>query len=295
MLRESWSKYILNGNALSRILAINIAVFILLNVVHVFIFLFNENEFLSAAAYYLGLKSDIKLLLYHPWSIITHFWVHINLFHLIWNMLMLYMAGRIFMEYLGNKKLLSVFILGALSGALLYITAYNIFPRFQDSIHSSYAIGASAGVLAVLTAIAFYVPNYIVRLMFLGNVKLVYIAAVFILLDIINFEKGNFGGHLAHIGGALFGIIFTHFHKKGKDITGNFNKVADSLSSTFKPSGRGNLKVAYKRKVSDEEYNLNKIKEQQKIDMILDKISKSGYESLTKAEKEILFKMSNKK
>jgi len=290
MFKEYYDRLVKNGNALTRLIVINVVVFLILNILNVIFFLLNINGFLTEAAYWLSLKSNIQFLFLHPWSIITHMFTHVEFFHLFWNMILLFMSGRIFLEFISGKKLFAVYILGALSGALLYILAYNLFPKFNEAVATSYAIGASAGVLAILVSIAVYVPNYIVHLMFIGRVKLVYVASVFILLDILNFDKGNFGGHIAHIGGAIFGVVYGNYYKKGIDISSWFSNFIDRL----KIKKRSRLKVEYKRPVSDYDYNSSKVEKQKKMDEILDKISKSGYESLTKQEKAILFDISKK-
>jgi membrane associated rhomboid family serine protease len=290
MFKEYYERLIKKGNALTRLIVINVAVFLLLNILNVFFILLNINAFLAEAGYWLSLKSNVKFLLVQPWSIITHMFTHVEFFHLFWNMILLFMSGKIFLEFLSNKKLFSVYILGALSGAVLYILVYNLFPKFNEAVSSSYAIGASAGVLAILVSIAVYVPDYVVHLMFIGRVKLVYVASVFILLDILNFDKGNFGGHIAHIGGAIFGAFYGSYYKKGIDIGAWFSNFTDRLII----KNRTRLKVEYKRPVSDFDYNSSKAEKQKKMDEILDKISKSGYESLTKQEKAILFDISKK-
>ena len=157
----------------------------------------------------------------------------------------------------------------------------------------SVALGASAAVLAIVMAISFYVPNYTMYLIFLGPVKLKYIAIVTIILDILSIKSGNAGGHLAHIGGALFGIVYASQLSRGKDLSKGFNSLMDNIFTRFK--SRGGMKVKYKKSVrteTDMDYNARKAEEQKEIDHILDKISKGGYEALTREEKETLFRSS---
>jgi hypothetical protein len=203
-------------------------------------------------------------------------------------MLWLFWFGKIFLEYLPAKKLLSVYLLGGLSGAFLYIIAYNFLPVFSAVLPQAHALGASAAVLAVVTAIAFYMPNFTLNLLFIGPVKLKYIALFSIVLDLINIPHGNAGGHIAHLGGALYGYLFIVQYKKGRDISKGYDSIIDSVAKLFKPRKR--MKVTYKRTADEYEYNKTKIENQKEIDRILEKISKGGYESLTKAEKEVLFK-----
>lgn len=196
----------------------------------------------------------------------------------------------IFLHYFDNKKLLSVYIVGGLAGAALYILSFNIFPLFDQALPMSYALGASASVIAIVIAISVYAPNHTINLLFFGPVKLKYIAMVSIVLDVLSIASSNAGGHIAHLGGALFGYLYISQLRKGKNITKGFDRFMDKIFSLFKP--RDKFKVTYKRPVNDYEYNKDKATKQKGIDEILDKIAKSGYDSLTKKEKEILFKNS---
>jgi hypothetical protein len=215
-------------------------------------------------------------------------------------MLWLYWFGRIFLEYLDQRKLVAVYLLGGISGAIVYVLSFNIFPAFEDVVPISVAIGASASVMAVVIAIAAYVPNYAVQFFLLGRIRIIYVAlAIFVVTSILDFPS-NSGGKLAHIGGALFGFLFTLNIKKGRDIGKGINSIIDFFATLFKP--RRKMKVTYKKPASnydypasDYDYNKTKVEHQAKINQILDKISKGGYDSLTKEEKDTLFKESQKK
>jgi hypothetical protein len=208
-------------------------------------------------------------------------------------MLWLYWFGRIFLEYLDQRKLVAVYLLGGISGALVYILSFNIFPAFTDVVGESVAIGASASVMAIVIAIAAYVPDYTVQLFLFGRIKIKYMAlAIFVLTSIMDFSV-NSGGKLAHIGGAFFGYFYTMNLRQGRDIGKGFNRVIDFFVTIFKP--RKKLKVTYKKTATEYEYNKTKAEHQARINNILDKISKGGYDSLTKEEKETLFKESQKK
>src|SRR5688572_24707877 len=215
---------------------------------------------------------------------------HENLFHILFNMLWLFWMGKIFTEYLGNKKLFSTYILGGICGAILYIIAYNFFPLFSHSVNFSFALGASAGVLAITIATATLLPDYKIGILFLGPVALKYIALISVFLDLISVSGSNAGGHIAHLGGAIFGFIYIRQLKKGRDLAKGFNRVIDKLASLL--SRRSRMKVHYGRTKHDEDFVSDKKAKQEKTDEILDKISKSGYGSLTKEEKEFLFKTS---
>ncbi|MDQ3191492.1 MAG: rhomboid family intramembrane serine protease [Bacteroidota bacterium] len=287
---ELKSKFI-TGSALIQLMIVNVVVFVSLKLVELFYFLMNiEHKAFRTLIEYLAVPADLLVLLTKPWTLITYMFLHVDFMHIFFNMIVLYFGGRIFSEYLGDKKFISTYFLGGISGALLYILAFNAFPAFETILPQAIAMGASASVLAILVAAATFVPNYTVHLIILGPIKLKYIALFFIFLDIISIESNNPGGHIAHLGGAIYGYLFISSLKKGNNIAKWFENIADFIARLFKPSPK--LKVAYKRKSSDEDYNEIKVKKQEKMDTILDKISRSGYESLTKEEKEFLFRIS---
>jgi hypothetical protein len=219
--------------------------------------------------------------------------IHKDIWHILFNMLWLFWFGKIFLEYLDQRKLVAVYLLGGISGALLYILSFNIFPAFAGIVNESVAIGASASVMAIVIAIAAYVPDYTVHLFLFGRIKIKYMAfAIFVLTSIMDFSV-NSGGKLAHIGGAFFGYFYTINLRQGRDIGKGFNKVIDLIVTIFKP--RKKLKVTHKKAADEFEYNKTKAVHQAMVNRILDKISKGGYDSLTKEEKETLFKESQKK
>tara|TARA_B100000287_G_scaffold385007_1_gene391901 strand:- start:545 stop:1165 length:621 start_codon:yes stop_codon:yes gene_type:complete len=206
-------------------------------------------------------------------------------------MLFLYLIGKIFLQYLNSKQAFYIYILGGISGGLLFITAYNYIPIFNINMQNVKAIGASASVLAIIFAISTYKPNYKIHLPFIGLIKLKYIALTCLLIDLISIPNGNAGGHIAHIGGALFGWIYIKaLQKEKKYLSFNYlNKIKKIFII------RKNNKTKFKRTINDYEYNKQKIEKQKEINLILEKISKSGYESLTKNEKKILFNESKNK
>lgn len=282
------------GSNLTRLIYINLAVFVFINLVKVVFFLFNlEADFISSVVNRLAVPAEITSLLKKPWTVFTYMFLHIGFIHILFNILWLYWFGRIFLEYFDGKKLISTYILGGLAGAALYIITFNAFPVFESALPVSVALGASASVLAIVIAISVYVPNYTIYLLFLGPVRLKYIALFTIILDIISIAGTNAGGHIAHLGGALFGWFYIYQLRKGKDISKGFNSIMDTLFAWFKP--RKKMQVTYKRTSDDYEYNKKRVENQEVIDRILEKISRSGYDSLTKEEKEILFRQSHRK
>jgi membrane associated rhomboid family serine protease len=290
------------GSILSRLILINAAVWVLVKMASVFFFLANITESGYAESWFLhyfGLPAYLPSLASHPWSLVTYMFLHYDFFHILFNMLWLFWFGKIFMEYLNSRQLLQVYLTGGLAGGLLYILAYNIFPVYAGSLDKSLALGASASVMAIVAAISFYVPNYSVPLIFFGRVKILYLAIILFVIDFFSISGGNSGGHLAHIGGALWGFLYVMWLKRGK--TGSFGNFTtgwqDSIRNIFSTGGkkRDNYSNFDRRPSTDEEYNADKMAKQKKTDDILEKISRGGYESLTRDEKEFLFKSSGKK
>ena len=205
---------------------------------------------------------------------------------------MLYFGGLLFNEYLGEKRLLWTYIAGGITGALFFLLAFNVFPVFESIAGVAVALGASASVLAIIIAVATYVPDYTVQLLFIGRVKLKYVAIIFVIIDLLSIPSGNSGGHIAHLGGAAWGFVYALVLRNGTDLYRFFNFSAIVAQKKNKYSTEN---TTQKRPFSDDEYNDRRKKSQERIDEILDKISKSGYSSLTKEEKELLFKTSKKK
>jgi membrane associated rhomboid family serine protease len=281
------------GSNLTRLIYINIAVFILITLVAVIGFLLNNPVISDYALNLFAVPSSLKILLLRPWTLITYMFLHKDIWHILFNMLWLYSFGRIFLEYLDQRKLVAVYLLGGISGAIVYILSFNVFPAFSGIVAESVAIGASASVMAIVIAISAYVPDYTVQLILLGRIKIKYLAlAIFVLTSVMDFSV-NSGGKLAHIGGAFFGYFYTLNLRQGHDMGKGFNKIIDFFVTLFKP--RKKLKVTHKKAATEYEYNKIKAEHQAQINNILDKISKGGYDSLTKEEKETLFKESQKK
>ncbi|HLO92171.1 MAG TPA: rhomboid family intramembrane serine protease [Lentimicrobium sp.] len=290
--------------ALSRLILINIGVWFLLALVTNLTFLFSTPEsgtsglFKTMLTEYLqtslALPANIEVFLSKPWTIISYMFLHFDFWHILFNMLWLYWFGVIFVEYLSQRQLLATYIFGGIAGGLLYILSYNAFPVFNLAKEQAIALGASASVLAIVVAIAVYVPNYTLNLFILGPVKIKYIALITILIDVLTISKGNAGGHIAHLGGAFWGFMYIKMLPH-VDPSKLFSIFSNDSIKKFREARRHKFKVQYgKTPVSDEDYNLQKKEKQQRIDKILDKISQSGYNSLTKEEKELLFSSSKK-
>lgn len=300
---QNFSTFFKSRSALSVLILVNFAVFILLTLVKLIAYLYQSPLIIDlcglkvfGVTYWLSVPADFSHLSERPWTFLTYMFLHEEFFHIFFNMFTLYFAGIIFTQFLNSKKLISTYFIGGIFGALFFILSFNIFPVFATTAKCAFALGASASVLAILVAIATYIPNYVLQFMFIGKVKFKYIAIFLVVIDLLSIEKSNPGGHLAHLGGAFWGFAYITLLKNKIDMYKWFNIILIFITNLFKPKPK--LKVKYttnKRPQSDDEYNKQRAEKQKKIDVILDKISKSGYESLTKEEKELLFKMSDKK
>ncbi len=286
--------FFVRGSVLARLIGVNVAIFILINLIRVIFFLWNMDGAGDAMTHWLGISSNVHVVLHRPWTLITYMFLHLDFFHVLFNMVVLYVGGRLFSDFIGPDRLTATYLIGGLAGALFYVGAFNVFPVFSDVVAFSVAIGASASVLAIFVAIAVYMPDYQLPLLLLGRIRLKYIAIFFVVLDVISIDKGNPGGHLAHLGGAAWGAIYATLLKKGKDPALVIGFYIDKIVRLFRKKPRMRVEYTSKRPVTDEEYNKQRADQQKKMDKILDKISQSGYDSLTREEKELLFKMGDK-
>lgn len=260
---------------LSRIISINVGVFIILLTNTALLFLLGVKNPLVE---FLSVPAQFELLKERPWGIVTYMFIHKGFFHLLFNMILLYWVGKYFIHYFSQKLLLTTYIAGGIGGGILYMLAFSYLPSFAHTNPNSYAIGASASVMAVFFAVTFYDPSRTLYLLFLGRIKMMHLALGFIVLDILMLPNGNAGGHISHIGGALVGMALGVWKKR--------------QSSTIFSRANGQPKYSYDK---DYSYNTQKKVEEDEINSILDKISKSGYESLSTEERKKLFKSSYKK
>lgn len=237
------------------------------------------------------LPDAIGDLILQPWSIVSYSFLHFGFWHLFWNMIVLYWFGPFVLNLFNTKRFLTIYLLGGIFGGILYILAYNLFPVFND--RAGYLLGASAAVRAIMIFIAAYIPNTQLRI-FVFNVKLWQVGLAVVLLDLIQIPtSGNAGGLLAHLGGAIFGYIYARQLVKGNDIGKWFEGFMDWFTDLFKPRTKKPFTKVHRnpsKTASVSKTKTTKSTHQKKVDGILDKIGKSGYESLTKAEKDFLFK-----
>ncbi len=268
------------GNMVVKLLIINIGVFVVTALIGAFAPGFYHTSILP----YLAMPGDVSTLMYRPWTLLTHMFLHQGVWHLAGNMIILYWMGNIAGDLLGDRKILPVYIMGGLVGAIFYLISYQLMPSI-----GSYALGASAAALAVTFMAVAIAPDYIVHLILVGAVKIKYIGLAIFLLDIIGSAgSANAGGHLAHLGGTLFGLLFVGLLRNGTDLSAIFYKK-DTSSRRKNP----NLRIAHKsennRKTQSQTKTSDSISE---VDRILEKIKRQGYESLTDEEKEVLYKAS---
>lgn len=286
------------GSMLTKLIYINVGAFIVLY----FVFLFFEK-----LEPYFGVPGTFKELIYQPWSVVTYQFIHGGLWHLLMNMLWLFWFGRLFLNYFNGKQLLAVYLLGGFVGAFLHLGVNYLIPEADKA----YVIGASGAVMSVVFAVVAFKPDHTINLLFIGSVKIKYIAIFVFILDIMGLAgnvKGGFAGsdgiaHIAHMGGSAFGLWFGYSIRNGKDITRSFNNFLNNFFSWFtsdksdkkRSKMKATRKESFTKPKSDWEYNKDKADDRKEVDKILDKISKKGYGSLSKKEKDFLFKQKDKK
>lgn len=295
--KVAWNK---QNSGLSRLIIINVVVFVVLNVAMWTAQIFDVAplaHFVHALFY---IPAPIEYFIMRPWTIITYFFTHQSFFHILFNMLMLYWFGMLSDEFLGSKRTIAMYVYGGLVGGVLYLLVYNTVPFFYNNMPAVGMIGASASVYAIITGIATLLPEYSIHLLLFGAVRLKYVAAITIFLSFIGSSGSNAGGNIAHLGGALMGYIFIKLLQRGTDISVPLNRLLWVIPNFWhrmtKPKSK--IRVSHKdasRSQRGSGTGSRAVPSQEEIDRILDKISETGYESLTTEEKQTLFKYSDKK
>ncbi len=285
-----------SGNMMTRLILLNVGIFVLLNLIAVFSGGFSSSVYLFFREN-LSISSQFIEILKHPWTLITHMFTHVGFFHMGMNMLMLYWFGRIVGDFLGDDRFLPLYILGGLFGALIFVLTAQVLPTAGLG---SLAFGASAAVMCFVFVAATLSPDYQINLLILGPVRLKYIAVVLLFFDIVGTMGSNAGGAFGHIGGALFGMIYVYYLRQNIDLTKPVQNFIAYFNWTKKPAAPIKQKSEFIKVVHKD---LNKPKstkrkgfiyDQKRIDAILDKINSDGYDSLTSEEKEILYNASKK-
>lgn len=290
-----------SGNMVSKLIIINVAVFLFVLIIGIFLKQGDPN----AAAYQwliknLAVSSEGMTILRKPWTLVSHMFLHEGLWHLAWNMLLFYWFGRIVGDFIGDRKILPIYILGGLAGILVYFIAAKI-----GVVGSSIALGASAAVMAVISTAACLSPNYMMRLLIIGDVSIKYIVLFLIILDLVGISNmDNTGGHIAHLGGVAFGALFVYLLRNGFDLADGFNEFISQVKSIFqkkeKKTKKSPLTVKHsavrKSKSSGRGSSRSdaSMPFEEKLDRILEKIKSEGYDNLSDEEKEFLFQASKR-
>lgn len=272
------------ANVVEKLLYINLAVFVLVFVFNTLGFLFQSNT--NFIVNWFTLPSSFEAFIQKPWTLITYGFVHVNFIHILTNSIALFFIGNLFTDYFTEKQLITFYLFGTVFGGLIFLLSYTYFPVFSEDVSKSLLLGASAGVSSIFIGIATYIPNYQFKIRLIGYLKLWYLAAFWIALDVIQIPGNNSGGHLAHLGGAVFGFLYVSLASNTEVLV--WKKIRAFLKPKKKP-----LKTVYKTKKTTTNksgakstVNVN----QQQVNHILEKISKSGYDALSKEEKAFLFK-----
>lgn len=297
-----------NNNSLYKLIAINLLAFAGILVLRILLSFSGASELYRTILGYLMMPADLGIFITQPWSIFTYMFLHEGIFHIVFNMLFLYWFGMLVNEYLGSKKLASLYILGGLAGAGFYVLMYNISPLFTDVVSASKMLGASAGVYAIVVGAATLSPNTTFRLLLIGDVKIKYIAIFYVVIAFANSAGSNAGGELAHLGGAAMGFLYITQLRNGSDWGKPLQAIWEFFESVF--SAKRKVKVTYRKKSftpkeeetktryeskpSSSKYSSQVDATQEEIDEILDKIAEKGYEALSKEEKRKLFEFSKK-
>lgn len=293
--KNAFSQY---DNGLMQIIFINVAVFVVMILLRVILIFSGAEELYTSIIGLLAIPASITSFLHKPWTLITYFFLHEGFLHILFNMLFLYWFGLIIKEFLGSGKVISLYVLGGITGGLFYLLIYNLFPYFANRVDASIMLGASAGVYAVVVGAATLAPNYSMHLLLLGPVRIKYIALFYVLLSFAQTTGANAGGNLAHLGGAALGFIFIKQLQGGTDLGRPVHWFINFVKSFFvhQPKVRVSYKKSASEKASAKKQSTTSSKasnasdvSQDEIDAILDKISQFGYESLSKDEKQKLF------
>ena len=274
------------GSVITRLIYLNLAVFLVFRIIHVIFFLAGKPYGLLQ---WFELPAGPGIWILQPWSILTYMFLHFDFLHILFNLLVLYWFGRIFLDYYTPNQLVGLYLLGGLAGGVFYMAAYNLFPVFEEVVSTSFLLGASASIIAILVAAAFRDPAREVRLMLIGMVQLRYLALFMIFSYIIGISVSNAGGNLAHLGGVFAGWFFVFLERRGNDVTAPFSVAVNRIGRLFRP--KTSVRVVHRNPARDDyAYNRQKAADHEELNRILDKIGEEGYDSLTKTEKEILFR-----
>lgn len=290
--------FVRRDNALNQLIVLNVLVFVLVVLLEAIAYL-AQSGMMSQVMKQLELSANLGVLARHPWTVLTYSFTHKGFFHILFNMLNLYWFGQLIREYLGDKRLVSLYILGALAGAAVFLLSYNLIPVLKPyAAGGQPVLGASAAVTAIIVAAATLLPDYTFMLLLLGPVKIKWIAVAVILISLAGINSGNTGGEIAHLGGALLGYVFIKQLQAGSDLGRPVIAIGNWFTKVFSP--RPAMRASYREPVAASRSASTSPKkaaspaqpQAEEVDLILDKISRSGYDSLSKEEKQKLFRAS---
>ena len=286
------------GTIFIQLIYINVAIFLIGALINVFVQLFQHHAPDIFGIF--ALPASFIRFLHQPWSLFTYMFMHAGFLHILFNMLWLYWFGSLFLYFFSGKHLRGLYVLGGICGGLLYMIAYNVFPLFSHEVAGATLVGASASVLAIVAATAYREPDYRVQLFLFGAIRLKYLALIVIGIDVLSITSSNAGGHIAHLGGALAGLWFAASLRKGVDLTAWINRILDGVMALFRRNTwkrKPKMKIHYggaTGREKDYDYNARKKAQSEEVDRILEKLKKSGYDSLTTEEKKSLFDASKR-
>lgn len=287
-IKQSFS----HGNMVTKLLIINVGVFVVTSLVKAFTI---QSGFYPSFLSYLAIGGEFPSFIFKPWTFVTHMFVHGGFWHLLWNLIGLMIFGRIVGDLIGDKKVLPIYLMGGIAGAIMFILAFQFAPNVNGTI----AIGASAAVLSIAVVAAMVAPDYNIPLILLGNVRLKYIVLAFIFFDIIGSQgTANAGGHFGHFGGIILGFVYIYLLRQGTDLAKlfSFNNLGNSNPYPSYSKGRSKAKVIQMKQaplVKAQKKIKDSIDPEDKLNNILDKIKSKGYEKLTQDEKDFLNEASN--
>ena len=280
--KNAWNK---DNNALVKIILINVVVFVSASFIEIFLTLSGAGDAFKLFINKLMLPASFTTFITQPWSLISYFFLHLGFTHILWNMLFLYWFGKIIQDNIGNNAVISLYVLGGIIGGLSYMALFNIIPYYDNRISESLMLGASAGVFSIVAGSATLLPNYTFYLLFLGPIRIKYIALFYILLSFLDVTGSNAGGEIAHLGGAMIGYLFIRQLQNGVNMGEGIINIINFFNKEKNKKTEENYSPTEETK-----YDIS----QDEIDKILDKISESGYSSLSKNEKKKLFNASKK-
>lgn len=298
MFKSVYNKFKLQ-NIVGKFIYANVGVYIIVVLIGVFSVLLNAGDAGRMFVRFFELPSSLTQLLCRPWSLFTYMFLHEHFMHILWNMIALYVFGKIFIDFYSLRHFVGTYLIGGLFGGVAFVLSYNLFPYFAPYVGNSYLIGASASVLAIVVASAVRNPDYRINLLLVGSVKLSTFAIVTVVISVFMLAGNNAGGNFAHLGGAVAGWLVAYMLNKGVDITSVVNKPIDWIAvlfkkETYRRKPKPKFKYSTGNRSADYEYNARKKATEAEVDRILEKIKKGGYASLTDAEKKRLFDASSK-